>query len=96
MFLVGKSRFSPHATSSFQLLLCSCLETLASILLYSLLVLWLFLQQFQTTSRYDDVEDFYYNTVQSNLSNWFIDNNVGVTARIVLLQALSRVKTQLL
>jgi hypothetical protein len=45
---------------------------------------------------YDDVEDFYYNTVQSSLSNWFIDNNAGVTVGIILLQALSRLKIQLL
>jgi hypothetical protein len=28
--------------------------------------------------RYDDVEDFYHNTVQAGLLNWFIDNNVGL------------------
>jgi hypothetical protein len=48
------------------------------------------------TLLYIDVEDFYYNTVQSSLSNWFIDNNVGVTVGIILLQALSRLQIQLL
>jgi hypothetical protein len=33
--------------------------------------------------RLDDVEDYYHNTVQKSMVDWFIDNNVGVTIGII-------------
>jgi hypothetical protein len=33
--------------------------------------------------RQDDIEDFYHNTVQANMINWFIDNEVGISAGII-------------
>jgi hypothetical protein len=33
--------------------------------------------------RQDDVEDFYHNTVQKSMVDWFIDHNVGVTIGII-------------
>jgi hypothetical protein len=33
--------------------------------------------------RQDDVEDYYHNTVQKSMVDWFIDHNVGVTVGII-------------
>jgi hypothetical protein len=33
--------------------------------------------------RQDDIEDFYHNTVQASMINWFIDNGVGISVGII-------------
>jgi hypothetical protein len=33
--------------------------------------------------RQDDIEDYYHNTVQASMINWFIDNGVGVSVGII-------------
>jgi hypothetical protein len=33
--------------------------------------------------RQDDIEDYYHNTVQANMINWFLDNGVGVSVGII-------------
>jgi hypothetical protein len=33
--------------------------------------------------RQDDIEDYYHNTVQASMINWFIDNGVGISVGII-------------
>jgi hypothetical protein len=67
--------------------------TIKSFTMYSLTVSFLILLMSTVATnavatkrfifRQDDVEDYYHNTVQKSMVDWFIDHNVGVTIGII-------------